>query len=388
MRFHSLSLAGLAAAVSAVNLYATSYSGNVTSLSLTKGDDGSYSLEVTSTNQGCGVDPSWNTLDAETGIVYCSNEANNNRRSTITSYSTSESGALTPIDTVGTLYNPVSSIVYANGTALALAHYSGSSVTSFDIQEGQLQSINNFTFTQNGRGPVPSRQDAPHPHQVILDPTESFIVVPDLGSDLLRIFAINRDPTLTALTPYRVTAGSGPRHGAFLDTGNATWFFLISELANTVTSYQVSRANGSLTFTEVFSAGTYGNITTPAGVGGAELLISPDQKTLHTSSRFDQLFRIANVDPNNSTRIPSDTLASWSIDAATGSLSFLGLTAAGGREPRQFSLNPEGTLAAVALQTDGTVAIIERNIESGVLGGIVATVDLGAVGTNSVIWDE
>ncbi|KAF2218246.1 3-carboxymuconate cyclase-like protein-like protein [Elsinoe ampelina] len=388
MRIQSLSLAGLASSVSAVNLYASSYAGTVTSLALTKGYNGSYSLQAKSTVEGCGVDPAWVTLDSEAGVLYCSDEAINNRDSVVTSYSTSESGVLEQIATVGTIWGPVASVLYANRTAIAQAHYLGSSVTTLAIKDGELQTLENFTFTQNGPGPDPDRQDAPHPHQVILDPTESFIIVPDLGSDLLRIFAINEDATLTPATPYRVVPGSGPRHGAFVKTGDATWFFLISELANTVTSFHVGYSNGSLSFTEVFTAGTYGNMTTPTGAAAAELLISPDLKFLHTSSRFDELFQLPNFDPSNSTLIPSDSLASWSIDAATGSLSFIGLAAAGGRVPRQFSLNAEGSLAAVALQSDGTVTIVERDVETGVLGSIVATVDLGAVGVNTVVWDE
>ncbi|KAF4547983.1 Lactonase-like protein 1 [Elsinoe fawcettii] len=389
MRFQSLSLASLATSASAVNLYASSYAGTITSLALNKAYNGSYSLQATSNIGGCGVDPAWITLDSEAGLLYCSDEAINDRNSVISSYSTSESGELTQIATVGTIYGPVSSILYANKTAIAQAHYLGSSVTTYYIEDGNLETIDNFTFTQNGPGPNPDRQDAPHPHQVILDPTESFIVVPDLGSDLLRVFAINEDATLTPTTDYNVAPGSGPRHGAFLKTDNATWFFLISELANSVTTFQVSySSNNSLSFSQVFSAGTYGNITTPAGSAAAELLISPDQKFVHTSSRFDELFQLPNFDPTNSTRIASDSLASWSIDAATGSLSFVGLAAAGGRVPRQFSLNAEGTLAAVGLQSDGTVVIVERDVETGVLGIIVASIDLGAEGVNTVIWDE
>ncbi|PNS15439.1 hypothetical protein CAC42_698 [Sphaceloma murrayae] len=388
MRVNFLALLSLAGSASAVNLYASSYAGTVTSLSLLQSTNGTYSLKATSTIEGCGADPAWLTLDSAAGILYCSDEDVNERNSIITSYLTSETGALTQLSSVGTIWGPVSSVVYHDGLAVAQAHYLGSALTTFAVQDGQLQSLENFTFTQDGPGPNPVRQDAPHPHQAILDPTESFIAVPDLGSDLVRIFSINDDATLIESMPLKVAPGSGPRHGAFLDTGNATWFFLLSELANIVSTYRVAYGNGSLGFTEVFNASTYGNITAPAGAAGAELLISPDSMFLHTSSRNDSLFQIPNFDQSNSTLISSDTLQSWSINAATGQLSFVQLAAAGGRFPRQFSLNAEGSLAAVGLQSDGVVAILERNVETGVFGKFVASVNLGEEGVNAVVWDE
>jgi 6-phosphogluconolactonase (cycloisomerase 2 family) len=132
-------------------------------------------------------------------------------------------------------------------------------------------------FNLTAPGTIPSRQEAPHPHEVILDPTGSFIVIPDLGADLVRVFAINpKTSLLTESTPFKVPAGSGPRHGAFLkaDSGK-TFFFLISELANTIASYEVSYLGATgLNFTNVFLSGTYGNRTTPDGAAAAEAILS------------------------------------------------------------------------------------------------------------------
>lgn len=51
--------------------------------------------------------------------------------------------------------------------------------------------------------------------------------------------------------------------------------------------------------------------------------------------------------------------------------------AAGGRNPRHFSLNKAGTLVASALQDDNRVVIIERDVKTGLLGKIVATETVG-----------
>ena len=54
--------------------------------------------------------------------------------------------------------------------------------------------------------------------------------------------------------------------------------------------------------------------------------------------------------------------------------------------PRQFSVNKAGTLAAVGLQDDGRVVIIERKTD-GSFGNFVAHADIAGSPT-SVIWDE
>jgi 6-phosphogluconolactonase (cycloisomerase 2 family) len=108
-----------------------------------------------------------------------------------------------------------------------------------------------------------------------VDPTDSFIVVPDLGADLVRVFSI--DPAtskLTESTPFNAVPGSGPRHGSFLVSGDTTYFFLVTELGNTVTSYTVTYGKGSLTFNEVFTSGIFGNEATPEGAAAAECILS------------------------------------------------------------------------------------------------------------------
>jgi 6-phosphogluconolactonase (cycloisomerase 2 family) len=105
-----------------------------------------------------------------------------------------------------------------------------------------------------------------------------------------------------------------------------------------------------------------------------------------TSSRNAELFSIPNFDPSGNA-IPSDTLQSWAIDESTGKLAFKQLAPAGGSFPRQFSLNKHGTLAAVGLQYDSRVVIVERNVEDGTFGDFVAEIDVDGQVT-CVIFDE
>jgi len=137
-----------------------------------------------------------------------------------------------------------------------------------------------------GPGPNPSRQEAPHPHEAVVDPTDSYVVFPDLGADLIRVFAIDKTTgNLTELTSFHTPPGSGPRHGAFLESQGRTYFFLVFELINTVKSYEVTYSASGLNFTQVFSAGIYNNIPASNGSAASEVVISASQ-TCHQVKGF------------------------------------------------------------------------------------------------------
>lgn len=138
------------------------------------------------------------------------------------------------------------------------------------------------TYTLDAPGPIPDRQDAPHPHEALLDPTGQFLLVPDLGSDLIRLYSVDEgELTFTELEPLAAVPGSGPRHGVFLVTDDGTtYFYLASELANTVTGFEVTyNDDHTLEFTEVYLSSTHGlNGTVPNnGTTAAEIAISVRQ---------------------------------------------------------------------------------------------------------------
>lgn len=87
-------------------------------------------------------------------------------------------------------------------------------------------------------------QEAPHPHQAVLDPTGAFIVVPDLGADILRVYSVNKKTgILTSCNNVAVASGSGPRHAGFWNpTGrtDGTKLFLGNELSKSASAFSVT----------------------------------------------------------------------------------------------------------------------------------------------------
>lgn len=155
---------------------------------------------------------------------------------------------------------------------------SGSSVSVVGFTaEGNLTLVQNETYALEAPGPNPERQEAPHPHEAILDPTASYVLVPDLGADIVRIYQADASTlALTPVAPLTVRPGSGPRHGTFLVTADKTYFYLISELGNTITGYEtIYNDNKTLSFNELFFIPTHGEQRTlPNTTGAAEILVS------------------------------------------------------------------------------------------------------------------
>ncbi|KIH91702.1 hypothetical protein SPBR_01790 [Sporothrix brasiliensis 5110] len=406
MRFSSALALAVAQPVAAVLVYVTSYSGTLTSLNLTltHGKANSTSgpkarIQQLAVNAGCAPQASWLTLDKPNGILYCLDESFGNPNGSLSSYKTSANGTLTQLKRVETPAGPVYATLYgAGGKGLAVAEYQGASFSSYRKDPSSLATIEQVTWTLPHPGANATRQDTPHPHEVILDPTGAFFLVPDLGSDLVRVFLINQTSLeWTPVAPLVTPPGTGPRHASFVvGDKNQTYLYLTSELANTITGYEVTyHANQTLSFAQIYVAPTHGPGTVvPAAATAAEIVTSPDHRFVLVTTRNDAAFNISSFDakPKNGTataaaQIVSDSVTTFAVDHATGNLTFVQLFPSGGQVPRQFSINKAGTLLGVGQQGSGRAVFINRDVKSGKLTGFAGAVDIAGEVT-SVVFDE
>jgi len=242
-----------------------------------------------------------------------------------------------------------------------------------------------------------SRQNAPHPHSTFTDPSGKFLLSADLGADLIRIFSIDATTgKLTACPAASAAPGDGPRHGAFWGPADAAAdnniniLYTVNELGNSVTSWAVTyptsggaTAAGCLTLTRRQTLSTFGpGKAAPRGAKAAEVHVRDN--FVYAANRFDKSFG-----PRE------DSLATYAIDPATGEMTYLESVSAHAYFPRTFEINGKGDMVAVGGQTSASVAILERNVTSGRLGRLIASVQVGRLGNENqedglshAIWVE
>lgn len=108
--------------VTSTKLFVSSYSGLVTTLDLAVDCDGTYTIENIAETNGCSPSPSWLTYDATKSVLYCSDEGLTTVNATLSSFKPLSNGTLLQLDKIETINGGVSSAIYGNHTALAVAH--------------------------------------------------------------------------------------------------------------------------------------------------------------------------------------------------------------------------------------------------------------------------
>ncbi|KAK3674313.1 hypothetical protein LTR78_005782 [Recurvomyces mirabilis] len=382
-------------AVSATNLFVSDYGGTINTFSLTA-SNGTYNLENIFSTTDCAPNPSWLTIDSNRGLLFCMNEGLETVNGSLSSFTINTNGSLTHIKNATAISGPVNGVIYgepAGQRAIALAHYTGSAVTSWLLEGGGHFELNqNIPFTLSGPTPNPARQDAPHEHEAILDPTGQYILVPDLGADLVRVFSWDIETLkLKELSPLKAAAGSGPRHAAFWNPyavaseNSTTYMYLVAELASSVTSYAVTYLpnGGGLSFSQVYNSTTYGLLNLPEGNAPAEVTVTPDNRFLVISNRNNTSFNLP--EPDGSV-IKSDSLSTFQLQD-DGTLVWHQLWPSGGFYPRQFSIDKTGSLVAVGHQYDQNIVILARDVATGLIGEPLARMKVPG-NTTCIQWDE
>ncbi|KAL7933128.1 Lactonase, 7-bladed beta-propeller domain-containing protein [Trichoderma chlorosporum] len=246
-------------------------------------------------------------------------------------------------------------------TRMLGAGYGSGKIDVWNIENGGLTLIKSIQST-GPLGPNPDRQDAPHPHQTVNDPTGRYFVANDLGTDSILVIDSQNDAFNIVNRFSVVPAGSGPRHGVFYPFGaaQATHYFLLCEMGNVVIAYKVNYVDDGrgMTFETTQVLNTFGpNTVAPSGAGAGELVLSPDNKDLYLSNRL--------------TGQATDNIAHVKIiDQGAGNLSLLWINSvsSGGTGPRMFSISNDGSSLFVTNQ-DGALGVtaISRNATDGSL---------------------
>ncbi|KAF4340678.1 hypothetical protein FBEOM_5394 [Fusarium beomiforme] len=391
-----LGSAVLAAPSQAVNLFVADYGGNLSTLSLTESSNG-YSLAVTSKTTDCSPGPNWLTLDKPNGVLYCLDRGPNFAPpGSLNSFTVGDKGVLKRVSRVKSTAGAVAGeiVTGANGKrGYFSASYTPGAASIYELgDKGAIvgtQPLQEVATKISQTGPIADRQESSHLHHVIIDPTGKYVITPDLGGDVCRVFTYDKN-TLSPIAEVgslKAPSGSGPRHGFFRVMANGQTFFIFNgELDQKVYSYKVTYTRTGLSFTKAFEIPSLDASFPPNTAPISEIAMSPDQKFVIVTNR-EKSFANSPIRGSG----PSDTLTVFQINE-DGTLKPIQAVPSGGYLPRQFSFNKAGDMIAVGHQVNQTVVIWKRDVKSGKIiteqeGGKLAQVKLTG-DVVATIWDE
>ena len=278
-------------------------------------------------------------------------------------YRIERDGALTELGSQPTLGSgPCYVSTDASGRIVLVAHYASGSVASLPLNSaGELGAVNCFNQHVGecpSDGQRPDRQEAPHAHCILADPTNRFVCAVDLGLDQVLVYPIDATTSAIGSSPsYRYVArpGSGPRHLAFHPDGQVA--FLIHELNNTLSALSWNAKEGTLIEIDTVS-------TLPADFVGesitAEVLVHPNGRFVFGSNRGH------------------DSLAVFEFDPVSRRLTCLQHISTGGKTPRNFRIDPSGNFLLAANMDSNSVHLFRINSSTGMLTATDQSIEVGS----------
>jgi 6-phosphogluconolactonase len=234
--------------------------------------------------------------------------------------------------------------VTADGRFVLIANYTGGNITVLPVErDGSLGDATDVKQAQ-GSSVNRQRQEGPHAHCIVLDPSNKFAYSCDLGTDKVMVFRFDarNGKLLSAEPPWvQVKPGAGPRHFAFHPTGK--YVFVVNELHSTINAFAREPGKGSLK--ELQSLSTLPNDFTGTS-WSADIHVSPDGRFVYCSNRGH------------------DSIAIFAIDQR-GGLTPAGHESTRGNFPRNFSIDPSGNFLLVANQKSDNIVVFRRDHNTG-----------------------
>ena len=236
-------------------------------------------------------------------------------------------------------------VVNRTNRFVLVANYVGGNVAVMPVRrDGSLGEATDVK--QNVGSSINSdRQQGPHAHCIMLDPSNRFAYACDLGIDKIMIFRFDaqRGKLTANKTPWvQVKPGAGPRHLTFHPTGK--YAYVMNEMHATVTAFSQDPVRGDLK--ELQTVPALPRDPTAAD-SGADIHVSPDGRFLYSSNRGH------------------DSIAAFKIDQRNGKLTFIAHESTGGKTPRNFAIDPTGTFLLAANQNSDSVVTFRRDKRTG-----------------------
>lgn len=316
----------------------------------TKGD---FSLKT----KAVGIaNPSFLALNSKGNVLYSVNESSQSGVSSF-SYIDGELKELNTLKSGGS--GPCHLVIDKSNQFLFASNYGGGSLSVFNINEdGSLKElIQNIKY--EGSGPNKERQNGSHVHSATFSPDERFLLVQDLGTDIITIYPFSpknlKEPLqVSRSVAVQTTPGGGPRHITFSKDGN--YVYVVAELTSSVQVY--SFQEGKMKLIQEIDM-VPGKVAKP--VGASHIVMSDDNRFLYTSNRGQ-----------------THEINIYKVDSKTGLLEDAGRQSTLGIAPRNFTLSKTGKFLLVGNQDSDEIVIFSRDKDSGQLSDTGKRIEVGS----------
>ena len=298
-----------------------------------------------------GQDPSFVTWDPAAKFLFAVNETDPGR---VRSFAIDQAtGALAPLNDVPSMGSITAHLsTDKTGRWLLVANYG-------DTKQGTIAS---FPIGVDGRlGPAVATRDfglASMAHYISTDPTNRFVFVPLKGGPAVAQLVFDQATgAMKANVPAMVAAapGAGPRHLDFHPGGR--YAYVINELDLTMTAFAYDAKTGLLTELQVLP--TLPAAADKVGASAADVHVHRSGRFLYGSNRGHNSIVIY--------RLGED-----------GRMTLVGHESRGIRRPRNFTIDPTGTLMLVANQDDASVTVFRIDQSNGTLQPVGSPTPAGA----------
>jgi 6-phosphogluconolactonase len=227
---------------------------------------------------------------------------------------------------------------------VVVASYHGGMIGLSPILEDGNIGVSSDVRQHTGSSILPV-QKQPRCHSVIMDPSNQYAIVSDLGLDQIKIYKLEAGSTkLSFHSQVQCAPGAGPRH--FIFHPDMSFGYVINELNSTVTAYFFDTNKGILTEIQTVP-------TLPASYEGknacADIHISPDGQFLYGSNRGH------------------DSIAVYAIDPTNATLTLVEHASTLGKHPRNFVISPNGNYLLAANKDTNNIVTFNRNADTGKL---------------------
>ena len=292
--------------------------------------------------------PAYLSIDAERGYLYAVNEdihEEDAERGGVSAFKIDPAtGALAFLNRQSSRgRGPCYVWAEPSGEYVLVANYPSGDAAVLPIKDGGNLGESTDYIKHEGSGPNANRQEAPHAHCVVTDLENQYVFVVDLGIDRVMIYKLDHATGKLALHGWAETPpGAGPRHLTFHPSGR--FAFVVNELSSTAMVFAYDAEEGTLETLDIVS-------TLPEDFDGsntcAAIHVHPSGRFVYASNRGH------------------DSIVVLAFNEETGKFTVIAHESTQGKNPRDFTVDPNGMFLLAAHQDTHDIITFRINQQNG-----------------------